>query len=195
MNTENKKYSPQRLKDYVLWYYFRYYPSNAKVLQKLKEKGREEDALKIFSEIEHLFQEEEVIKAKIDNYMFRNKNFRYIENKMREKLFPKEKVDLYLEKFKESGESILDEIFLRKKIENYIQKGKSRSYIFYTLSETKADKQKLEILLEEFFPEGESENILREYEKLKEKFPRDKITQKLITKGFRYDDIKRSLDV
>ena len=95
----DKKYSPQRLKDYALWYYFRYYPSNGRLLQKLGEKGSEENSLAIFNELEHLLQEEEIIKAKIDNYIFRNKNYRYIRQKMREKLFETQSVEKYLEKY------------------------------------------------------------------------------------------------
>lgn len=129
----DKKYSQQRLKDYALWYYFRYYPSNNRLLQKLREKGSTENTEQVFKDILHLMQEDEIIKAKIDNYIFRNKNYRYIRQKMREKLFNSEKVESYLEKYINSGESILDENFLRKKIENYISKGKSRYYIFQTL--------------------------------------------------------------
>lgn len=109
---------------------------------------------------------------------------------MREKLFPIDKTESYLEKYINSRESILDENFLRKKIENYTAKGKSRYYIFQTLGETKLDREKLEILLEEYFPNGESENIQREYQKiisskpdlLKTREGKQKITQKLISK-------------
>jgi len=52
---------------------------------------------------------------------------------MREKLFPKEKIESILEPLAESGNSILDENWLRKKIQNFTARGKSRSYIFYTL--------------------------------------------------------------
>jgi len=135
-------------------------------------------------------QEDEIIKAKIDNYIFRNKNYRYIRQKMREKLFNSEKVESYLEKYINSGESILDENFLRKKIENYISKGKSRYYIFQTLWETKLDREKLEVLLEEYFPDWESENILREYEKIRHRYDKQKIIQKLLAKWFKYDEIK-----
>jgi len=76
MNQE-KKYTIGRLKDYALWYYFRYYPSNARLLQKLHEKWKAEDAKHVFSEIKNLLEEDEIIKAKIDNYIFRNKNYRY----------------------------------------------------------------------------------------------------------------------
>jgi len=96
---DNNNYSFQRLKDYALWYYFRYYPSNKKLLRKLEEKGSQEDAQKVFQEIKHLLQEEQIIAAKIDNYIFRNKNYRYIRQKMTEKLFPKDRVENYLEKY------------------------------------------------------------------------------------------------
>lgn len=189
-NYNEKKYTHQRLKDYALWYYFRYYPSNARLLQKLNEKWETEDAEQIYWEILNLTQEDEIIKAKIDNYIFRNKNYRYIRQKMREKLFPSEKTEQYLEKYINSGKSILDENFLRKKIENYSAKGKSRYYIFQTLWETKLDREKLEILLEEYFPDWELENILREYEKIKNKYDRQKIIQKLLSKWFKYDEVK-----
>lgn len=207
---QEKKYNYQRLKDYALWYYFRYYPSNARLLQKLWEKGRQEDTQKVFGEISHLLQEEEIIRAKIDNYIFRNKNYRYIRQKMAEKLFPKESVEKYLERYLESWESILDESFLRKKIENFILKGKSRNYIFQKLWETREDREKLKILLEEYFREWESENILREYERVLYKLTPNpslvkrgeltkeqiqKIIQKLIAKWFKYDEIKRVLEI
>jgi len=190
----DKKYTPQRLKDYALWYYFRYYPSNGQLLQKLREKGKEEDSIVVFKSIEHLLQEQEIIKAKIDNYIFRNKNYRYIRQKMCEKLFDTQSVETYLEKYIHSGESILDETFLRKKIENYAAKGKSRYYIFQTLWETKLDREKIEILLDEYFPDGESENILREYEKIRHKYDRQKIIQKLLSKWFKYDEVKNNID-
>jgi hypothetical protein len=98
----NKYYSFQRLKDYALWYYFRYYPSNTKLLRKLEEKGSREDSEKVFQEIQRLLQEEQIIAAKIDNYIFRNKNYRYIRQKMTEKLFPKDGVENYLEKYTNS---------------------------------------------------------------------------------------------
>lgn len=190
---EKKLYSKDRLRDYALWYYFRYYPSNARLIQKLKEKGSSEDLSVVYKEIFHLLQEDAIIASKIDNYIFRNKNYTYIRNKMREKLFPKDKTEAYLEKYIHSGESLLAEDFLRKKIENFIQKGKSRYYIFTKLWETKEDKELLNRLFQEYFPDGERENILREYEKLRNKYDIQKITQKLISKWFKYNDIKRVL--
>lgn len=112
---------------------------------------------------------------------------------MREKLFPNEKTESYLEKYTSSWKSLLSEDFLRRKIEVFKQKGKSRYHIFQKLWETKEDREVLNTLLNEYFPEGESENILREYEKLKNKYDKQKIIQKLISKWFKYDEIKKSL--
>lgn len=191
---QKREYSEQRLKDYALWYYFRYYPSNARLLQKLKEKGSDDDTKKVFSEIEHLLQEEQIIAAKIDNYIFRNKNYKYIRQKMREKLFPQEKVESYLEKYLTRWKSILSEDFFRKKIELFLSKGKSKYYIQTKLWETLEDREVLHTLLDEYFTDGERENILREYEKIKNKYPKEKIIQKLISKWFRYNEIKKALN-
>lgn len=199
---KNTKYTYQRLKDYALWYYFRYYPSNAKLLEKLKEKGSEEDSQRVYKEMKHLLQEEQIISSKIDNYIFRNKNYRYIRQKMREKLFESEKVEAYLEKYIVSWESILTEDFLRRKIEILLSKGKSQRYISIKLWETPEDREKLDPLLSEYFKNGEEENISKEYKKIVSKNPKllqswhgekQKVIQKLIVKWFRYDEIKKIL--
>ena len=130
---KHQKYNYQRLKNYAEWYYFRYYPSNKKFLQKLEEKGSREDAEKIYTEMEEFLVEDRTLEALIENYIHRNKNYRYIVSKMREKLFPQEKVEKYLEKYKESGKSLLREDYLIRKIENFLQKGKSKNYIFQKL--------------------------------------------------------------
>ena len=102
-----QKYTFQRLKSYAEWYYFKYYPSNAKLLKKLQEKGSDEDARKILDDMKALLSEDRTLESLIENYIFRHKNFRYIENKMREKLFPSEKVKLSLQKYKDEDKSIL----------------------------------------------------------------------------------------
>ena len=194
-----KRYSCQRLYDYALWYYFRYYPSNARLLQKLTEKGSEEDTQKVFQSISHLLQEEQIIASKVDNYIFRNKNYRYIRQKMWEKLFESEKVESYLEEYTTSGKSLLTEDFLRRKIEILISKGKSQRYISTKLWETPEDREKLGPLLNEYFKDWEWENIKKEYEKIIFRNPKllqswyekkQKIIQKLIAKWFHYREIK-----
>jgi hypothetical protein len=71
----------QRLKDYALWYYFRYYPSNKKLEDKLLEKTDKNQELVtiVIDDINHLFQEDEIIISRIKNFLFRNKNLNYIK--------------------------------------------------------------------------------------------------------------------
>ena len=75
-------YTFSRLRNYAEWYYFRYFPSNKKFLQKLEQKGSSEDTQKIFSEMKHVLIEDKTLENLIENYIFRHKNFRYIKNKM-----------------------------------------------------------------------------------------------------------------
>ena len=57
----------ERLKSYSLWYYFRYYPSNKKLENKLLEKTENNIDLVniVIWDIEHLFIEDEIINLKI----------------------------------------------------------------------------------------------------------------------------------
>jgi hypothetical protein len=64
----------------------------------------------------------------------------------------------------------------------YARKGKSKKFIYMQLSETPEDREVLEKLLDEYFVDGEQENIDKEYQKLKDKYPRQKILQKLLEK-------------
>jgi len=188
---KQEKYNFTRLKNYAEWYYFRYYPSDAKFLQKLREKWETDDAQRIFNEMKEFLVEDRTLETLIENYIYRNKNYRYIKQKMREKLFPAEKVEKYLEKYKDSWESLLREEYLIRKIEHFLQKGKSRNYIFQKLSETPEDKDLLENVFTEYFVDWDHEALRKEYEKIKSKFEKPKIIQKLLMKGFCYDDIKK----
>ena len=201
---EQLKYNYQRLKNYAEWYYFCYYPSNEKFFKKLCEKWELSDAEKIYAEMEEFLVEDRTLETIIENYIHRNKNYRYIASKMREKLFSVEKVEKYLEKYRESWESLLREEYLIRKIENFLQKGKSKNYIFQKLWETPEDKELLEHIFQKYFYEWEDDALRREYEKIKDwverkyssLWPREqeqKIIQKLIAKGFSYDAIKKML--
>ena len=186
-----QKYNYKRLKNYAEWYYFRYYPSNEKFFKKLCEKWELSDAEKIYAEMQEFLVEERTLETLIENYIHRNKNYRYIQTKMREKLFPQEKVEKYLEKYKESGKSLLREDYLIRKIENFLHKGKSMNYIFQKLWETPEDKVLLEKIFEQHFSDADSNALKKEYEKIKDKFEKQKVIQKLLIKGFIYNDIKK----
>lgn len=184
----------QRLKDYAIWYYFKYFPSTKKLENKLLEKTDKNNILvqEVFQEIKHLFQEEQIIEWKVKNFLFRNKNIVYIKGKLREKLFNENLVFKILEQYIEEWKSLFSENFLLKKIENYKQKWKSKKYIYNLFVERNEDKEIVEYCINQVFWENwENEILKKEFEKLKGKYENRKIIEKLIKKGFNYSEIKR----
>ena len=168
---------------------------------KLVEKSKLEPELapRVFSDIEHLLEEDKIIESKIKNYIFRNKNVSYIRLKMIEKYFPREKIEKFLvEEIWINNGSLLNKSFLLRKIENYKQKGKSILYIRNKLVDRKEDSCIVEECLNGvFWDDWDLESLRKEYDKLQlsliiEK-DKKKIIQKLLSKWFRYDDIKKVL--
>lgn len=190
-----KTYTFDSLKNYALWYYFKYFVSPKKLMQKLKEKSKGTDLPeKVFENIKHLIDEKQVISDKIRLYLLANKNYTYIKNKLAEKLFDKTLVKEILEKdFFLEWESLLNENSIRIKVQNYKWKNKSIIYIKQKLVDRQEDKEIIDKIIEEVFgEERDRDAIKKEISKLQGKYTQEKIIQKLITKWFRYDDIKRS---
>ncbi|MDD2907666.1 MAG: RecX family transcriptional regulator [Candidatus Gracilibacteria bacterium] len=144
----------QKIIDYAIWYYLKYYPSPKKLKSKLKEKfGPDSEKGQKYGGI----SDEEI------DYIVGEK----LSNIVQE-----------------------DEV-IRSKIRVLKERGKSKLYIKQKLYERQEDKELIENYLEEYFLEGESENILREFKKLEQKFEKNKIIEKLLRKGFNYDEVKK----
>ena len=188
----------QRLKDYTLWYYFRYYPSIGKMRFKLMQKTlkNEEMVDQLFKDIWHLFDDIPVIESKVQNYLFRNKNKNYITTQLISKQFKREVVINILEKYTTQWESVLSDDFIYKKILLLKNKNKSQNYIKNKLIEQPEDKQKVEnILLEIYWEIWEDNEIIAEIEKLKYKnLEQAKLIQKLLQKWFKYWDVIRNIN-
>lgn len=197
----------QKIVDYAIWYYLKYFPSKKALEKKLFEKfWPNSEKWKIYwwiweKEIDFILNqkmssiifEEEVAKSKIRNYIEKNKNFSYIRTKMFQKYFDKELVLLILrEEYNFENETLLNEEKLKKQIILLKQKGKSKNYIKNKFLERSQDKDLVENILSEVFCDWELENLKKEYEKIKNKwFDKQKIFQKLFSKWFNYEDIKR----
>ena len=197
----------QKIVDYAIWYYLKYFPSKKALEKKLFEKfwsnsekwkiywwiwGKEIDFI-LNQKMSSIIFEEEVAKSKIRNYIEKNKNFSYIKTKMFQKYFDKELVLRILrEEYNFENETLLNEEKLKKQIILLKQKGKSKNYIKNKFLEISQDKDLVENILSEVFCDWELENLKKEYEKIKNKlFDKQKIFQKLFSKWFNYEDIKR----
>lgn len=197
----------QKIVDYAIWYYLKYFPSKKALEKKLFEKfWPNSEKWKVYwwiweKEIDFILNqkmssiifEEEVAKSKIRNYIEKNKNFSYIKTKMFQKYFDKELVLLILrEEYNFENETLLNEEKLKKQIILFKQKEKSKNYIKNKFLERSQDKDLVENILSEVFCDWELENLKKEYEKIKNKwFDKQKIFQKLFSKWFNYEDIKR----
>jgi SOS response regulatory protein OraA/RecX len=91
---------------------------------------------------------------------------------------------------------IQEEEVIKSKIRNYINKWKSKLYIKQKLFERMEDKDLWEKYLNKAFINWELENIKKVLKKLwfseeLEYNEKQRILKKLLTKGFRYDEIKQ----
>lgn len=187
------KYNFESLKNYALWYYFKYFPSSKKLQEKLLEKSNDKDLSdKVFKNISHLINEKQVLWDKIRVFLLKNKNLKYIKWKLLEKWFEKYLVEEILKNdFLEEGKSLLNSKSLYIKIENYKNKWKSINYIRQKLIERNEDRKLVENIIKEIFEKWEELNIKKEAEKLLKKYDKQKVIQKLIAKWFRYDDVRK----
>lgn len=200
----------QKIIDYAIWYYLKYYPSKKKLTQKLEEKFwpnsenwkkywwiSAKDINHILNEnMKSIINEEEVLKSKIKNLKNKWKNIYYIKWNLLKKWFILDEIDIILEKnFKIEEESFLDKKAITKKIELYKNKWKSKNFIRQNLIERSLDKEIIEEILTEVYGFSEEEILKKEFEKLKWKFEKQKIIEKLLRKGFLYDEIKKVLNI
>jgi len=119
----------QKIIDYIIWYYLKYYPSPKKLEEKLKEKfwpnsekwqkygwiNDDEINFIIKEKLKNIIIEDEVIKAKINSYKNKKKSKKYILQKM---FFRKENMDLVnkyiIELFNENDELEQIKILLKR---------------------------------------------------------------------------------
>ncbi|PIE85347.1 hypothetical protein CSA08_02100 [Candidatus Gracilibacteria bacterium] len=191
-------YKKDRLKDYGIWYYLRYYPSKNKLREKLLLKSNNNFELsdEVINDMKNIINEEEVLKSKIRMFLDRNKNVSYIKNNLRQKKFDLEMINNILSSdFFIEEKCLLKKSFVLKKVLDYKLKGKSILYIRNRLIDRPIDRGLVEECIKEIFVDGELEQIKMEFDKIKNKYPKEKCIQKLITKGFIYSQIKEVVEL
>lgn len=186
--------SKEKLKEYALWYYFKYFPSKRRLFDKVFSKSWKDESLStsILWEIDHLIDEEKNIESRIHFCLDRNKNKRYIMTNLLTKGYDKYIVEKKLKQLlEEKWGSLLDTSYVQHKVLMYKEKGKSKGYVLSKMIESREDRSILEGIIDEVYSQWDEENLFKEYEKLKGKFETKKIIEKLLRKGFSYEDIKK----
>ncbi len=223
----------QKIIDYAIRYYLNFFPSKKKIADKLKEKfwpesekwkkywwiSEEEIFFIIEEKMKNLLQEENILKAKIKNFLRKWKNLNYIKTKLFEKKFDKNDIEKILnEDYFENSEnlemienwwSLLNREKLEKNILILKNKWKSKKFISQKFIERREDSEMVNEILEKIFFENwadfEFENLKIEFKKIKnkkvrnkktweyEEISKQKIIEKLLIKWFWYDNIKKIL--
>ncbi len=147
----------QKIVDYAIWYYLKYYPSPNKLRFKLK--------LKFWPDSENGEKYGGISDEEID-YI--------VEEKLKN--------------------IIVEEDVINAKIRWYLARWKSMLYIKQKLFERQERKELIEKCLWKVFIDGEDDQIKKEFEKLKSKYNREKVIERLIRKWFRYGDILKIID-
>lgn len=190
------EYNYNRLKNYAVWYYTRYFPSCAQLRLKLKSKTSDLELIeKVFLDLENVFHEKNVLYNKIQYFLQRNKNLLFIKQKLHLLWFEKDMIEEVLEEsFLQENTSLLNIHAVKTKVQNYKNAWKSLQYIRHKMIERPEDEELVEAILREIFDEGESENIQKLLEKMIWKYSNQQIIQKLMWKWFHYLDIKKQLE-
>lgn len=151
------KYNFETLRSYALWYYFRYFPSVKRLQEKMLEKAKDQKLVeKVYKDIVHLTQEKQVMIDKIHIYLIRNKNLNYIRQQLMVKGFEKDMIGEILEEyFLQDGKSLLQENSLFIKIQNYKSSHKSLRFIRQKFIERPEDKDVVEEVISQVYPDGE----------------------------------------
>lgn len=186
----------ESFRNYALNYYLRYYPSIKKFREKLLKKSGWDEKLvsEVVESMESIIVEKQVIESKIRLYIARNKNLNYIKSKLFEKGFEKEMYEEILENNYNLDETLLQRDYIKRKVLDYMEKWKSKKYIYWKLFWRSEDKELITEVLDEVYPdENETESIMLEYNKIKWKYDNKKVIEKLLRKWFKYDKIKKIL--
>ena len=186
------------LKEYALWYYFKYLCSQKRLFQKVFSKSGKNQELtqQVLEEMSRFIDEEKNVEARVRFCIERNKNISYIKGNLISKGYEKGIVESCITaQLEAKWGSLLDGESIARKIISYKQKGKSKKYIIQKLLEREGDRDIVLSQIEEIFSEGESDNLKKEYQKLQGKFETKKIIEKLLRKGFSYDEVKKMISV
>lgn len=183
----------ESFRNYALNYYLRYYPSRKKFKEKLLNKSWWDEKLvwEVVESMDNIIVEKQVIESKIRLYIARNKNLNYIKSKLFEKWFEKEQYEEILTNNYNLDETLLQRDYIVRKVLDYKSKWKSKKYIYWQLFWRNEDKELIMGVLDEVYQdENELMSIVKEYKKIKWKYDRKKIIEKLLRKGFKYKDVK-----
>ncbi|HBB27370.1 TPA: hypothetical protein DCZ36_02650 [Candidatus Gracilibacteria bacterium] len=191
------------LLNYAAWYAMRYFPSFRKLREALMKKSLNNEDLvaSVMKEMTAYISEERTVDGLVRMYTEQSKTRPYIEQKLRLKKFGEDIITATLKSYHNSFISWTSyEQAITRKMNDYLEKNKSKTYIIGTLSQKYPNfKNEIRTLLNDVAPD-ETETIQAELTKLSEKYDirhqkeRQKVVQKLCLKGFSYNRVREIIN-
>jgi len=178
---QEKKEISQKIINYAIWYYLKYFPSINKLKQKLdfkfwpnSEKGKKywwifEDDINFIvnNKLWDILVEKQIITSTINNYINKWKNLYYIKSKLNEKWFNSEEyLEILSKDFNSDNSSLLNYEKVFKQVQILYKKNKSRSYIRNKFVERNLDAELVDSILDEVFVDWEGNLLKKELEKI-----------------------------
>lgn len=187
---------PEKLKEYAIFYYTKYFPSKEKLRRKLLEKNKNTEVINsILEKLSTLINDNWLLENKIINFISNWKNFQYIRNNLTTKWFNKDDIERILSLHTNEDESLLSHDKTRNKIIGLFRSWKSIQYIKQKFIENPNDEILVNEIIEELSNNEENDpeiigikKYLSEYQK--KWFDKQKIIQKLMLKWFKYNKFK-----
>ncbi|PCJ52289.1 MAG: hypothetical protein COA79_24485 [Planctomycetota bacterium] len=187
----------EALVDYATKYTLRYQPTEKKLRIQLLSKNNDPAIVdEVIDELPIKIDDEKIARNKIQLLISRGKNINYIRSHLYQKMISADLIKKLISELIEEGESILDEQIIYRKVEVLKRNGKSIQYIKRKLIERREDEEIVSKIIDDVFDENDEKEILKiAVEKLKlNNIEEKKIIQRLLSKGFKYSDIKQMLN-
>lgn len=192
---KNKPYNKVRLLNYWAWYLWKYAPTLQKLKQKLWLKSNNcTEIQEVVSELSAYIDEQTMAENLMKQTIDSGKSVSVWMKKLKEKQYNSQ----VIESIKNQYKWILpDDIQLKKRIENYMTKGKGLTYIKMKLWNNTQEKELIQTLYNQISLENSSsqEDLIRPtLEKLRSLWKDDqKIIRKLIADWFSYKNVKKAM--
>ena len=190
--------NPQQLRAYGEKYYHKYLPSSVKLLKQLQTKCKISTVVtKVFEELLPILNDAALADSLTLKHAQKGKGAFEIRNILTKKLFPKSVIEQALKIFEKETLSVADDSLLSSQINRMRRNGKSSRAILQKYRGSIYPKETIQRLMDDASEVDSDEKILKnEIDKLtRKKVEKKKIIQRLLGKGFSYQDIKKNLEL
>ena len=193
--------NPESLLHYAKKYYFRYFPSRAKLALQLANKCSNNDVIQTtINTMSAFINDQDNAEAVARRLQRQGRHAGFIQQNLKKRLFSTDTIHVVIEQLTKENGSLLDASVIKRKVEHLRKKGQSRQHIIQSLRGQAEDLPIIEEALASYDlsrpgeSEGELEAIHKQLAKLQRQgLEQPKIIARLQRRGFTYTDITKAM--